>query len=569
MKIETRLSGGYLIFLLGITTLATTIYATWSHFSPVPYADQWDGTIGFYLRALQSPWQAFFEQHNEHRLTFSRLLFFVDMHYFGGRNVLLLIANLVLAAFLAMAFYRVSVKHAPPRNWGTRAGLIGLILIFVFSWVQQENFSWGFQSQWFAANLFSLLAFHLLELAGDAHQRGTPSECDVFLAMALLSGSVAAFSMASGLLVFPILIAQTLYLRIGWRVFWLIFAMTAAVWIAYFFNWHNPSSGPNLLTTLREHPIDALQYILLYLGAPAHFLSPGELNAYAGGAIVLLTFTGLTIKAWRSRIAVHTISLLAFSFYVIGNALITAGGRLSIGVEQAFQSRYTTASLAAWLALIIFAALNIDSKIFRKYVLIMAAVVTLFVASGQRLIAESNLNVMFNRLFAGLALRSHVYDPTITSTIYPILEPLIIIANAAEQAEVSIFSPNQPDYFSPPAHINASSNCDGYIDTIAETRTPGIYHAEGWIFDAGEERVPRDVVVTDADGTTLGTGITGSERNDVRDIKGPNARYSGWRALFQAPALITAQIVAPTGKGSYCKLQVPRTVRTTNETLTQ
>lgn len=72
---KTRFDGGYLIFLLDIITLTTTVYAVWTHFSPVPYADQWDGTIGFYLRALQNPWQAFFELHNEHRLIFSRLFF--------------------------------------------------------------------------------------------------------------------------------------------------------------------------------------------------------------------------------------------------------------------------------------------------------------------------------------------------------------------------------------------------------------------------------------------------------------------------------------------------------------
>lgn len=102
---KTRFDGGYLIFLLGIITLTTTVYAVWTHFSPVPYADQWDGTIGFYLRALQNPWQAFFELHNEHRLIFSRLFFYADIRYFGGRNVLLLVANVVLAGLLAAVFF--------------------------------------------------------------------------------------------------------------------------------------------------------------------------------------------------------------------------------------------------------------------------------------------------------------------------------------------------------------------------------------------------------------------------------------------------------------------------------
>ncbi len=566
---ETRFDGGYLIFLLGIITLATTVYAVWTHFSPVPYADQWDGTIDFYLQALQNPWQAFFAQHNEHRLIFSRLLFFADMHYFGGRNVSLLVANIVLAGFLAAAFYRTTIRVGAPQNREMRIGLTGLILIFVFSWVQRENFSWGFQNQWFAVNIFSLLAFHYLELAGDANQRGSFPKSNALLAIALLSGCVAAFSMASGLLVFPILIIQALYLRFSWRTVWLLVTTTAVVWITYFLDWENPSIGAGLLTVLREHLIDALRYVLLYLGAPAHLLFPSEISAYAGGVIVLIAFTFLMIKSLRSHAPVHAVSLLAFALLIIGNALATASSRLSIGINHAVQSRYTTASLAVWLALILFTTLNCDSQKGRKSILITAIIVALFVASGQRFTGEGGDYIVFSRLFAGLALRSHVYDPDITGTIYPFPERLIMISKAAEQAKVSIFAPDQPDYFIPPSRITATSICDGHVDKISPTTTPGVYRADGWIFDASGQRVPRDVVVTDADGTTLGTGITGSEHYSAVEIKGPSALYSGWSAFFKAPALISAQIVAPTSKGTYCRLRGTGTAYKANETSAQ
>lgn len=563
---KARFDGGYLIFLLGIITLTTTVYAVWTHFSPVPYADQWDGTIGFYLRALQNPRQAFFEQHNEHRLIFSRLFFYADMRYFGGRNVLLLASNVILAGFLAAAFYRVAIRNGVQQDREMLVGLAGLTLVFVFSWVQRENFSWGFQSQWFAVNLFSLLAFHYLELAGYAHRKDALPERNASLAKALLSGSIAAGSMASGLLVFPILIVQALYLRFSTRTVWLLVTTTAVVWIAYFFDWKSPSAGTHLLTMLSNHPIEALCYVLLYLGAPAHLLSFGKLSAYASGAIVLITFTCLVIKALRSHAPIHAISLLAFVLFVISNALATASGRLSIGVQHALQSRYTTASLAAWLALILFAILNFNSQKKRKSVLITAVIVALFVASGQRFTSENGNYAIFSRLFAGLALRSHVYDPDIIGAIYLMPESLGIISQAAEQAKVSIFAPDQPDYFIPPSRIIATSICDGHIDKIAATTTLGVYRAEGWIFDADEKRVPRDVVVTDADGATLGTGITGKEYYGALEIKDPNALYRGWSALFKAPTLITPLIVAPTSKGTYCKLQETGTAYNVDKT---
>ena len=102
--IRRETAGNYFAFALGVLTFATTALAVWQHFSPLPIGDSWDGTIGFYMRAMQHTWQAFFEQHNEHRLAFSRLIFFADVRYFGGRNVLSLVANLILAGFLAGAF---------------------------------------------------------------------------------------------------------------------------------------------------------------------------------------------------------------------------------------------------------------------------------------------------------------------------------------------------------------------------------------------------------------------------------------------------------------------------------
>lgn len=165
--------------------------------------------------------------------------------------------------------------------------------------------------------------------------------------------------------------------------------------------------------------------------------------------------------------------------------------------------------------------------------LITAAIVSLFVASGQRFASANSNHAAFGRHFAGLALRSHVYDPGIIDAIYPQPEPLSIISQAAEQAKVSIFAPDQPDYFVPPSRVTATSICDGHIDKIAATTTPGMYRAEGWIFDAGEKRVPRDVVVTDADGTTPGTGVTGKEYYDALEIRGLNTLYSGWSALLR------------------------------------
>ncbi|MDQ0622020.1 hypothetical protein QFZ39_001230 [Paraburkholderia graminis] len=557
---KTRVSGGYLLFALGVFTFSTTLYAVWRHYSPLPFADQWDGTVGFYMRALQNPWQSFFEQHNEHRLTFSRLIFFPDVRYFGGRNLLSLAANLVLAALLALAFYRVTSRCAS-LDRAMRLPLVGVILVFTFSWVQEENFTWGFQSQWFAVYLFALLAFHALDLTAQAQARGDATKSLAWLIAALASGTVAAFSMSSGALVLPVLIAQAIYQRLKLRALVLILAVTAAVWVGYFVDWHNSASSGNFVATLGQHPVVAVRYVLLYLGSPAQKARLGYPGAYVTGALVLFTLFAFCSKLLRHPTRpVRAIAFFSVTLFIAGNALLTASGRLGFGVESALSSRYTTASLAAWLALILFAALNVETAERRRKVLTLAVVATVLIAYTQRSAFNDAQDVTHSRLVAGLALRSHVYDPQIVSAVYPFPETLVNIAKAAEEAQVSIFAPGQPDYLAPPQHIDSNAPCEGAIDGVFPTSNPDMLRATGWIYDSNEQTTPRFVVVTDDSNTTLGTGVTGGPRPDARAREGRRARFSGWTAFFKAPAKGEIHIAAPTADGGYCVMKAAGTI---------
>lgn len=551
----TRLVGSYLLFLLGVLTFATTLYAVWRHYSPLPFSDQWDGTIGFYMRALQNPWQAFFEQHNEHRLTISRLVFFPDVRYFGGRNLLSLAANLVLAVLLALTFFRVTTRYSA-LNRASRFALAGLILVFTFSWIQNENFTWGFQSQWFAVYLFALLAFHALDLAAQAQTRSDASKSRGLLAASLASGTAAAFSMSSGVLVLPVLIVQAIYQRLRLRDVLLIVAVTAAVWVGYFIDWQKPASSGNFIAALREHPGVALHYVLLYLGAPAHNSRLGVPGTYFAGALVLIALAAFCLKLLRSRTQnVRAIALFALALFIAGNALLTASGRLGFGVDSALSSRYTTASLAAWLALLLFSALNVETARRRRLVLVIAAIATVLLVAQQRSAFKDERDVTHARLVAGLALRAHVYDPHIVNAVYPFPEILVNIAKAAEAAKISIFAPNQPDYLVPPERVDSTSRCDGSVQGVFVTTTSGIYRATGWIYDDSDKRTPRYVAITDDSGETLGTGVTGGDSGDAQVHDGRHARYSGWTAFFKVPAKGDIHVVARLTDGEYCGLQ--------------
>ena len=548
--------GNFAVLALGVFTLATTTLAVWRHFSPLPFGDSWDGAIGFYMRAMQNPWHAFFEQHNEHRLVFSRLIFFADVRFFGGRNVLSLSANLVLAALLAMTFVRIAVHHFGTLAREARLGLVGVVLVFAFSWAQKENFTWGFQSQWFAVYLFALLAFHALDRTAEALAHGEQAKSHGWLATALISATVAAYSMSSGVLVFPVLIVQAIYRRLRPRDLAVICAVTAAVWVVYFVGWHKSASSGDLTAGLREHPLATFQYMLLYLGAPAFNVRLGVPASYVAGVLALTALAANCIKALKpGESRPRGVSLLAFALFVTGNALLTANGRLWSGLETALVSRYSTASLLGWLAIGIFAVLNAEAGKQRRRVLFVAVLATLLVASGQRLTFRSDRDLSYARLVAGLALRAHVYDPDIIKAIYPFPDALTPVAKQAETAQISIFAPDQPDYLAAPKTVHANTACEGSLVAISTTTTPGVYRATGWIYETTRSHTPRTVVLTDATThATLGTGVTGGERNDLRETYGGNALYSGWTAFFKAPASGKMRINGQTAAGDYCAL---------------
>jgi hypothetical protein len=544
-----------ILLLLGVLTALTTVYGVIRHFSPVPLADQWDGNIGFYIRAAQHPLAAFFEQHNEHRLIFSRIFFFADMRYFGGRNVLLLTVNLLLAGGLALTFFRI-VRHCAALTRAQSAGLAGLTLVFAFSWMQGGNFIWGFQSQWFAVYLFALCSFHCIDRCGEAAARADNAGANRWLASGLTAAVLSACSMSSGVLVFPVLFVHALYRRLGFVRIGVIFAMAIFTFFAYFVSWHEPaSSGGSPLVALREHPIGVLRYLILYLGSPAGQTSLGSKGADLAGLIVLATLVYQCLRLLINRAATpKATSLLAMAVFIAGNAFATGCARFSFGLDSALASRYTTASLACWLAVGLFMQLNASTPAQRRLTLLVSAVGILIVVSFQRMALRLDADATYALDVAGLALRSHVYDPEFTKGTYPFPAAIEVTAKAAEPLGLSIFAKDQTDYFVPPAHVSSSSACEGKFESVVPTQTPGVYVAKGWIYDQSSRTVPRTIVVTDQNGAVTGTGIAGGERSDIRARFGHRAGDSQWTAFFTARGSQQVSVRGRLTDGTFCAL---------------
>jgi len=326
-----------------LTFLSLLAYFAWVHFSSIPYLDSWSGYIGFYLDADSA--QAWWRQHNQHRILFSKLYFWLDLHFFAGRAVLLIVLNFLLMtlawAVLAAAARELLRDYSKAALWLVCCALA----LICSSWMQHDNFASPFQNQFIAAFAFPLLAFFLL-----AHSEQWPTS---FVA-ALAVGSVAQYSMISGVFCLP---AMTVYCLLRWgngRRFRVCLALTLTMCWAYFIGFEPGRDTAQGLAILQSRPGYFVQYIACFLGAPlARALGGGVDVAIVLGYAAVVLFTCLLGGCLRGGREPYRLALLGFIGYVMISAALTSLGRSVLGYDSAMASRYATPSLLMWAALLL------------------------------------------------------------------------------------------------------------------------------------------------------------------------------------------------------------------------
>jgi hypothetical protein len=304
----------------------------------VVFADAWDMVLVF--RKWFSGRLVFadlYAQHVEHRMFFPRgveLLLGLLTRYNNVAEMYLIVSCfLITAAVLLLAFRRE----------------IGLPFIFfvpvallIFSFRQYENMLFGFQISFAFTQTFGVLALYLLYSSSRDNFRAYA------FAAALGSATIASFSTAQGLLVWPagllgLLLASVV--RSGKKVLVGIWGLVGvAEWVAYFVDYKTPQGHPPLLDAL-GHIWAAAQYFLTLLGS-ALFWQPK--HALTGGLVIGCLALAMFLATYgRGVLREHPfwISLLFYSLFIL--AAITLGRLGMFGVWQAAISRYTTFSILA------------------------------------------------------------------------------------------------------------------------------------------------------------------------------------------------------------------------------
>lgn len=532
------------------------------NYSEVPFWDMWDGFLEFKLKLEDRHFNAWWEQHNEHRIIITRIIFWLDFVLFNGQNWFLIIINYVLLSFIICVFLQI-VKSERKEEYGW-SGLF--LTVLLTSWSQRENLIWGFQSQFFLAQLLPLITFYLFSKTGKDNRRNTS-----YFFGSVLFGILSIGTMANGILALPLLLIYALLVGASLSRILLIFFVSLLVTTAYFHNFNFPTQHGSVFHAMYEDPVSFIHYIFLYLGSPIYHILGGGVAAktiagFAGFAFTLIVLV-ITYRTYMQKLAPSTkLSLLFFIAYIGGTAFVTAGGRLVFGVEQALSSRYATPALMAWASLFILCLPSFEKLKGRVYVKIeLIFLIFSFLIFASQLIALRPKNdTYFNRDISALALELGVRDNAQLKNIIHTPDLAYSLSEVLVEKNVSIFGIDKfrdlrNELGKKKGALNENNICLGSINEIKPLISDGNFvSVHGWIYDQYEKKVPEKLEFRNEHGVVVGSALTGLKRADVAALYGTTSEFLGFKGYILTEKSESNIKMTATSPGCYFTFEKPR-----------
>lgn len=534
-----RLISVLLIGLGAFVALSTTV-CVYRFGSAVLILDQWTDFrfIKLYLDGNLQFIQLF-DQHNEHRIFFPRLVFFLDYFLSNSENIVDFTVN-ILSQFGTLV--GISVMY-----WKTGRDrviffpMVSLASILLFSLAQKENFMWGFQVQFFSVLTAAVAAFLFFSLASDREARGLPSW--TYRMLSYFMAFVATYTLSSGILCAFILIPLAVIQRASKSVI-LITVICAALFAVSYFDHFKPIPYHAPYEYSLEHPIEYARYVSAYLGNPLSFLNEDmgfphrALQIGFGFAGIILTVAAVWRVIRFRDDGFFRSGLVAVMSFVFGTAMLTALGRVTFGLEQAFSGRYITPVSVFWAAHIFYWA-SLRSSLSRGAALIRygGPIFVLPIAVGCLLAHvdgwhQSVVSFLFyNRVQDAFLSDVHTDD-------FPTDGPILDNLGFLRQHRLSVFALADNRILEQTLvrtfPVATAGACVGALDTLAAASSTGL-QAEGWAWDTRAKRRVDRIFITNAAGAVIGFGSGGWWRPDVPKAL-PEVRVGsvGWKGFLKA-----------------------------------
>lgn len=519
------------------------------NYSPIPFWDVWTGYVDFIAQINHGDYSRWWSGHNEHRIVLSRLLFWLDANWLGADFKFLIVFNYLLLFAIVATFWRMARELSPP----VPLWLQFFCVMWLCSWIQHDNLTWGFQSQFFLAQLLPLLSFYTLHLSrhGDVG----------YFYGAVALGVLSLGTMANGVLALPLMVCFALLARLPkYQV--MILSIVSVLGISAYF-YQLPNHGGSSVNVFLEQPWEVIQYALLYLGGPFYtFFGKGEVARWLATAIAAAMVAGCAViffKNWRVfSQKTLTLALLFFILYIGGSALATALGRVNLGMEQAASSRYMTPVLMLWVTFFLLLWLQPNGRVWlvsktAKALFLVFALALLVVQTKALDIKPTDEK---DKRLAVLALTVGANDPSVIHRIHWASTQALALIQPAKKQQIAIFSlPPYRDVLDKMGQrltLDDLPTCQGYVDYVKSLDTHFL-RIEGWAAITANADDYRVGYILDEDARVSGAVLGGDERLDVAKAIGESAKYSGFRGYVSR--VLQGQTITLFFPDAHCILQ--------------
>ena len=523
------------LLILALFQLALLFRRMKSDYSGALFWDEWDARLLMDLPLKDLNWSLFWDQHNEHRMVFSKILFFLDFTWFGGSNAALLVMNVILGMLILLVMTLALRLDATLAEKKLIIPKLYCFTIFSFSILQIENFSWAFQSAFFLSVLFPLISFYLyikFVLVG--------SKYSMFLSYLFCILSIG--TMASGIFSIIVILAISIFLRRGISEILRHLIISVILLGVYLHNYTTSHSSP--LETLVKHPDFTLKYVTSYFVNPLNQVVGLNFKVFSISLVIFIFFVLLKNAYGISKRKEHSgpelIGLMIFAYSVLV-ATVSAGGRFDFGVNQSTASRYTTIALLGWFGALLVIIQNKDSKSEKRLFtwINLSVLVTILFIPFQISNSVSPNDVKVERDFASIVLMQNIQDNLTSLALYPDSTRLKILSQSLIREKKSIFDSEFQVRFSKERislnELVATQSCLGYFDTVRMSSAKDGYIISGWVAFSEKGSDQFDLMALDRKNRFVGAGISGLLREDV-------ARQLGYRGTNSGFGLVTKKI---------------------------
>jgi len=560
LSVPSRISAellSYVIVLGGVGTIAAAIYFIVHCYLRVFFWDMWS-EMDYLLRRPRPLVDWIWQQHNEHRIVFPKLLLLVDFYVFNARSVFLLSATLSVFA-ITWAIQVWAFRVLGDFHGAKLRTFMGMAALCLFSISQWENFASGFHIAVVLPDLFvtlSLLCLILYELARRNGRAGA-----VQLSTALVSGVLATFSLANGMAVWPVGVLLCLCIRTRSWVTGLVSAVGALSILAYMWGYRQPPNRPSPWIIVHE-PFRMSSYICGYIGAPwAWSFKVAVVFGAIGILLAVVLLCDVVFRGNRNPIAMFTAALMTFS---LATASLTALGRVQIGYNQALTPRYETFALLFWMSAGGYLLLIIGNRC-RQLIIIQAILLVSMSIGASRL--NVPLQYGYRRALtvntASLAMVTGVFDRPLYHYLFP--DPQVVWKDTPilKAKKLSVFDTDLANDLNAPlksAYRPDGGLCKGSTDKI--TALPagdatGVKVA-GWAWDPVRRKPPTRIVFASGS-RIIGYGEVGYPRPDLpRHLYSRKATDAGWIGFIeplQPPFSVNTYGVVNSHRKEICQIQ--------------